>query len=189
MSNILHSQTTDGNVLAFVSENLRRLRAEAGVSQLALAEAAGLSRRMISSLEAGDTNISLASLDRLAAALGVGFVALVSDPSARSQRVDALAWKGKSKDSRGVLLGYVPATQEAQLWSWALAPGETYHGQADPAGWHEMVFVVAGTLTLRFEHEMVMVAAGDYCIYSSAQDYVCENAGTEILRFVKNVVC
>ncbi len=30
---------------------------------------------------------------------------------------------------------------------------------------------------------------GSGCRHSSARNYVCENAGTEMLRFVKNVVC
>ncbi|MGE5905323.1 helix-turn-helix domain-containing protein, partial [Klebsiella pneumoniae] len=70
MSNIVRSQDGRGDVLAHVASNLRRLRRAAGLSQTALATTSGISRRMITNLEGGDTNISLSSLDRLAEALG-----------------------------------------------------------------------------------------------------------------------
>ncbi|WP_447415044.1 hypothetical protein, partial [Clostridium perfringens] len=85
----------------------------------------------------GDTNISLSSLDRLAEALGVDFIAIVSDPNASSRRIEQVAWRGRDVTSEAVLLGSVPASREAQLWRWSLAPGERYTAEPDPAGWHE----------------------------------------------------
>ena len=72
MSNILHITNSDSDVLTHVGANLKRLRKAAGLSQTALADASGISRRMIAGLEAGTANISLSSLDKLAHALGVG---------------------------------------------------------------------------------------------------------------------
>ena len=187
MSNKLHSQAEGTGVLTHVAGNLRRLRQQAGISQLALAQASGLSRRMIVGLEAGETNISLSNLDKLAAALGTSFVALVSDPEAQSQRLDELLWKGRRKESRGVLLGFVPATQEAQLWFWSLAAGERYQAEPDPPGWHEMIFVVSGSLTLELETETMTVPAGQYAIYSSAQTYAYRNDADTPVAFVRNV--
>ena len=82
---MLHTSTERSDVLAFVAHNLRRLRRRSGLSQVALAQASGISRRMIVNLEGGETNISLSSLDRLAEALGASFVDLVSDPTAHGQ--------------------------------------------------------------------------------------------------------
>lgn len=104
MSNILHSQGR-GDVLAHVSGNLRRLRQAAGLSQIALAEASGISRRMIIAVEAGDANISLSSLDKLAAAMGVGFVDLVRDPDRQSlSDINEVTWRGVGPDSRAFFL-------------------------------------------------------------------------------------
>lgn len=176
------------DVLTHVASNVRRLRQSAGLSQAALAEAAGLSRRMLVHLESGDTNISLSSLDRLAAALGVSFVEVVSDPARSPQRIEALAWRGNQPDSHATLLGSVPARSDAQLWIWSLAMQENYAAEPDPEGWHEMVYVIEGRLKIALEEGDRIVEAGNFAIYSSAQPYGYQNVGDRVVRFVRNVV-
>lgn len=176
------------DVLAHAAENLRRLRHRAGLSQAALAEASGISRRMIVNLEGGDTNISLSSLDRLAAALGVGFVEIVSDPEAHSRRIDVVAWRGTRPQSEARLLGSVPARADVQLWSWALGPGDRYEAEPDPEGWHEMIAVTEGRLLIDLAEGPVTVAAGGFAVYSSAQQYRYVNLADGVTRFLRNVV-
>lgn len=188
MSNILHSQER-GDVLAHVSGNLRSLRQAAGLSQVALADASGISRRTIIAVEAGDANISLSSLDKLAAAMGVRFVDLVRDPAlASSSDINEVTWRGKGAESTAVLLGTAPAANETQMWLWSLAPDEHYDAEPDPQGWHEMIFVTEGVLTLILGGVEKDYVAGTFAIYSSAQLYSYANRGKETLRFVRNVV-
>lgn len=177
-----------GDVLSHVGRNLRRLRRAARLSQEALAAASGLSRRTIIGLEAGGANISLASLDRIAAALGATFVQLVSDPAADAGRIAAVAWRGVRPGSKAVLLGSVPARSEAQLWSWSLGAGERYQAEPDPEGWHEMIAVIEGRLRIEREDGAVTVAAGDFAIYGSAQTYAYVNDGPDVVRFIRTVV-
>ena len=188
MSNILHSQER-GDVLAHVSGNLRRLRQAAGLSQTALAEASGISRRMIVAVEGGDANISLSSLDKLAAALGVSFVDLVRDPArAPSAEIDEVTWRGTHPQSTAVLLGSAPATTEAQMWLWSLGPGERYAAEPDPAGWHEMVFVTEGTLRLELPGMTKDQPAGSFAVYATDRPYAYANPGDVPVRFVRNVI-
>ena len=79
------------SVLEHVAENVRRLRAAAGLSQQALAEAADVSRRMLVGIESGDANVSLNTLDRIAEALQVSFADLVKAPANDLRRIEALA--------------------------------------------------------------------------------------------------
>lgn len=176
------------DVLSHVAGNLRRLRARAGMSQAALAEASGLSRRMIVSLESGEANVSLASLDRIAGALGASFVEVVADPEARPERISALAWRGAHGESQAVLLGSAPARAEVQLWLWSLGPGERYQAEPDPPGWREMVYVTEGVLALELSGEVRQVAAGDFAVYDSAQPYSYANPGPGTTRFLRNVI-
>jgi transcriptional regulator with XRE-family HTH domain len=65
------------------------------LSQTALAEKSGVSRRMLVGIEAGETNVSLATLDRVAEALEVAFSDLIQAPNERdSSRINELAWAG-----------------------------------------------------------------------------------------------
>jgi transcriptional regulator with XRE-family HTH domain len=177
------------DVLAHVGNNVRRFRQERGLSQTALADLSGISRRMIVGIESGEANISLSSLDRLAAALGVSFSEVVRPPEAAdNRRIDSLAWAGTHPESRGTLLGTAPAAREAELWIWSLGEGERYPAEADAANWHEMLYVIEGTLTVEAQDGRHGVKAGDFLIFSSDRPYVFFNAGTGIVRFVRNVV-
>ncbi len=66
---------------ARVADNLRRMRAEAGLSQEELAELAGFHRTYLSQVERCKNNLSLDSLVSLASALGVDVVDLLRKPA------------------------------------------------------------------------------------------------------------
>ncbi|PRH86648.1 Cro/Cl family transcriptional regulator [Labrys okinawensis] len=177
------------DVLVHVGANVRRLRAAAGLSQAALAEASGLSRRLIVAVEAGDANISLANLDRLAGVLGVDFGTIVRDPGqAGNQRVDQLGWRGMHPDSRAAFLGAAPARNTAELWIWSLGAGDRYDALPDAEGWREMLYVVEGVLIVETAGGGKVVTTGDFLIFDSSQSYSYVNAGQSIVRFVRNVV-
>ncbi|MFJ2621247.1 helix-turn-helix domain-containing protein [Glutamicibacter sp. NPDC087344] len=181
---------TGGNpeVLTHVSQNVRRLRLAADLSQAALAEISGVSRRTVIKLEAGEANISLTGLDHLAEALGVTFVDLVAAPTAPRTTINEITWRGEGPQSVATLMSAVPATKETQLWSWSLEPGERYHGEPDPEGWSEMIFVSEGSLRIDGENESVALHTGEHFTFPSSQHYSYTNPGQQITRFVRVVV-
>ncbi|WP_213605265.1 helix-turn-helix domain-containing protein [Pseudoxanthomonas japonensis] len=177
------------SVLEHVAENIRRLRADAGLSQQALSVAADVSRRMLVGIESGDANVSLNTLDRIAEALKVTFADLVKAPSRPGlDRIEALAWSGRVAGSQGVLLATAPASHDVELWAWTLMPGDRYVSAADPAGWHEMFFVIEGCLVIELPDSEHVVAAGDFFVFPSDRDYAYRNDGDAPLRFIRNVV-
>ena len=62
-----------------LARNLRRLRAERGISQERLAELAGLHRTYVSSVERCERNVSIDNIERLAKALKVATADLIKD--------------------------------------------------------------------------------------------------------------
>jgi transcriptional regulator with XRE-family HTH domain len=59
--------------------NLRKTRLGKGISQERLADLAGLHRTYISSVERGERNVTLQTVEKLARALGVSMARLMPD--------------------------------------------------------------------------------------------------------------
>ncbi|MCY1424881.1 HTH-type transcriptional regulator SutR [compost metagenome] len=189
VSNILPNTNDRPSVLVHVSENVKSLRRAASLSQDALATASGVSRRMLVGIESGDVNVSLNTLDRIAAALGVAFADLIRPPSSgQLDRIDEVAWVGEHPDSRGTLLASTPAHKQAELWHWSLAPGDIYNAEPDADGWYDMLYVVEGSLTIVLAEETLQVESGGFHVFKSNQPFSYRNEGESLVRFVRNVV-
>lgn len=170
--------------LTHVAANVRARRIAAGLSQKGLADASGVSLRMVGGIENGATSVSTATLDRIGVALDATLADLVADPSAvRSARIDRVGWTG-DQGGEGVLRWSIDTRREVELWEWRLEPGERYQAGADPAGWHVMLFVVEGRLTLELEDETIELAAASH-VFDSAQTHAFANREQERLRFFR----
>ncbi|TCP87954.1 XRE family transcriptional regulator [Sphingomonas sp. PP-CE-1A-559] len=170
--------------LTHVAANVRALRLAAGLSQKGLADAAGVSLRMVGGIENGATSVSTATLDRIGMALDATLADLVTDPtSARSAQIDRVGWSG-DKGGEGVLRWSIDTRREVELWEWRLEPGERYQAGEDPVGWHVMLFVVEGRLTLELAAETIEIAAASH-VFDSAQPHAFVNAATRPVRFFR----
>jgi len=190
VSNIVHKDSPPrASVLQHVSQNVRRLRHAADMSQTALAEKSGVSRRMLVAIEAGEKNVSLTTLDRVAEALDVAFSDLIQAPEVRDpSRINELAWAGTIPGSKAVLLSKATATREVEQWEWCLQPGEIYPSEPDADGWSEQIYVFEGCLTLMLGDTPHRIAAGEFFMFASNQPHSYRNEGDVAARFVRNVV-
>lgn len=175
-------------VLAHVSDNVRRFRAAANLSQAVLADRSGVSRRTIVKLEAGEANISLMGLDHLANALGVTFVDLVAAPAASRTNISEVTWRGSHPASVATLLASVPASKDVQLWSWVLEPNDRYIAETDPDGWSEMILVLEGSIQVEKDAGVTELQTGEHLAFPTSQPYSYFNAGQVVARFVRVVV-
>ena len=67
----------EGELQQALGENLRAFRATQGVSQEAFADAIGVHRTYVGSIERGERNLSLRAVERLAERMGVGALSLL----------------------------------------------------------------------------------------------------------------
>ena len=86
-----------------VAQNVRSLRVARGISQEKLAERSGLHRTYVGSVERGERNISIENIDRLAAALNVAAVDLLTN-----SKLD------KSLDDQAIFENCIPALRRYQ---------------------------------------------------------------------------
>ena len=176
-------------MLGHVADNVRRVRLARRISQQALADASGLSRRMVIAIENEGANVSLSNLDRIAAALGTSLSELIRPPDRPdNRRIETVGWRGAGPDSKGMILGTAPATREVELWQWSLGPSERYPSEADSGSWHEMLFVLEGLLVIDAADGRHEIRAGDFLIFSSAEPYIFSSGGTGTVHFLRNVV-
>lgn len=68
----------EGQLQRTVGENLRRYRTARGISQEAFADVLGYHRTYVGGLERGERNLSLQSVERLADAIDVAPLALLT---------------------------------------------------------------------------------------------------------------
>lgn len=170
--------------MTFVAENVRSRRLKAGMNQKELASASGVSLRMLGAIEAGATSASTATLDRIGMALDATLADLVTDPSApRSVTVERLGWRGE-RGGEGVLRWSLAARKEVDAWAWRLEPGERYQAAADPQGWHVMLFVLEGRLTLELGGEIIGIER-DAFLFDSTRPHAFRNDGTNAVHFYR----
>ena len=152
-----------------------------------LAEAAGVSRRMLVSVEQGAVNPSVGTLLRISDALGVGLPALVEPPARRTVKITrrgegAVLWSGDA-GGRGVLVAGTEPPDVVELWDWTLAPGDRHESEAHSPGTRELLQVQDGTLQLEVADQKFTLDAGDAVAFPGDAPHSYANAGTGLARF------
>lgn len=130
-----------------------------------LAEAAGVSRRMLINIEQGHANPSVGTLLRVSGALGVGLPALVEPAETKSVQVTrkgdgAALWTGDFGGT-GVLVAGTAPPDVVELWDWTLGPGDRHVSEAHRGGTKELMQVHAGTVSVQVGDETVTLDPGD----------------------------
>jgi transcriptional regulator with XRE-family HTH domain len=152
-----------------------------------LAEAAGVSRRMVVNVEQGTANPSVGTLLRISDALGIGLPALVERPGPRPVKVTrrddgAVLWSSES-GGRGVLVAGTEPPDVVELWDWTLGPGDRHVSEAHTPGTRELVQVQQGTITVEVAGQPVILEAGDAVAFGSDVAHSYANPGTQPARF------
>ena len=152
-----------------------------------LAEAAGVSRRMLVNVEQGAANPSVGTLLRISDALGVGLPALVERPEPAPVKVTrhgdgAVLWTSQS-GGRGVLVAGTGPPDVMELWDWTLGPGDHHASEAHTPGTRELLQVQQGTITVEVAGQPVTLEAGDAVAFSGDVAHSYANPGLQPGRF------
>jgi transcriptional regulator with XRE-family HTH domain len=152
-----------------------------------LAEAAGVSRRMVVNVEQGAVNPSVGTLLKISDALGIGLPALVEPPQPKPMKVTrrgdgATLWSSES-GGRGVLVAGTIPPNVVELWDWTLGPRDAHKSEAHTPGTRELLHVRQGTITVTVEDESVTLDAGDAIAFPGDVAHSYTNSRTKPARF------
>ena len=177
---------------AALARNLRRLRAERGLTLDELAKRASVSRSMLIQIEQQRVNPTLATLVRLAQALDIGLAELVELGSRRRARVisrDDVAqlWTSPGGGSGRLLVGS-DQLDHIEFWDWRLEPGDAHEAEAHLPGTVEILHVLDGDLALEVGGESHAAAAGESVIFSADADHSYGNNGLRPLHVLMVVI-
>ncbi len=152
-----------------------------------LAEAAGVSRRMVVNVEQGAANPSVGTLLKISDALGIGLPTLVQPVQAKPVKVTvqgegAALWSGEF-GGRGVLVAGTEPPDVMELWDWTLGPGDQHVSEQHTPGTKELVHVLRGTVTVQVADQMVTLQVGDAVAFSGDLPHSYANHDAESARF------
>ena len=174
--------------LTRVGKRIRARRQVRGWTVQQLADASELSRRMLTQIELGDANPSLATIDRIAHALDTSFGELAIS-NAQTDRVfngSTLAWEDEHGSSAHIL--GATAKADTELWRWHLAPESHYVAEPDRQGSEEIHHVLEGILKIDLEDESLKISAGMTATIRSDQHYSYRATGDTPVEFIRVVV-
>jgi transcriptional regulator with XRE-family HTH domain len=152
-----------------------------------LAEAAGVSRRLLVNVEQGAANPSVATLLRISDALGIGLPALVERPHPDPVKITrdgegAVLWSSAA-GGRGVLVAGTEPPEVVELWDWTLVPNDQHLSEAHTPGTRELVHVHQGAITVTVAGRTITLGAGDAAAFPGDVTHAYANLGPRPARF------
>ncbi len=170
-----------------IGARVRQERQARGWTLDQLADASGVSRRMVINVEKGEANPSVGTLLRISDALGVGLPALVQPPERKPvtvTRAEAapVLWSSPS-GGRGALVAGTNPPDVVELWDWTFGPGDRHSSGAHTPGTKELVHVLEGTLTVEAADQVVALEPGDAVSFPGDEPHSYANTGNQPARF------
>ncbi|HEX7352279.1 helix-turn-helix transcriptional regulator [Brachybacterium sp.] len=146
-------------VVEQLGARIRAARQEADLSVAALADLSDVSRRMLTQIELGQANPSVAILDRIAAGLGTTFAALMGVGA--DDAPDGVEVWSTAAGSWAVLLDAVDtAALSVETWKWKLLGEDVYEGGAGVPIPAIMLHVTEGALEIVTDADVQVIEAG-----------------------------
>ena len=168
------------HVNELISANLKRVRAEKGLSLDAVAKLSGVSKSMLGQIERGDVNPSVSTMWRIANGLKISFTALVTRPRDETEVVRRADIEPLLEDG-GKLRNYpvFPFDADCGFEMYYVESDAGAYLQAEPhaSGTQEYITLHAGQQAIRVGDEEYVLDAGDSIRFKADQAHSYHNPG------------
>ncbi len=166
-----------------IAANVRRLRADRGLSAAGLARASGVARATLAELEAGRGNPTVETLYGLASVLGVTLAELLVETDAPAVQV---VRAGEGPQVAGPVLQARLLRQAAvervriEVYELHVTAGRPRRADPHPAGVVEQLLVHSGRLRVGPEHDPVELGPGDFAAFEASSAHIYEALGERV---------
>ena len=180
-------QSDEPPLMSVVSARIRAMRDERQLTLDRLAELSQVSKGLLVHIENGRANPSIATLCKVAAALGASVADLVQVSGQQAAEVlpagaPRLLWRGPKGGTATLLVGS-GGPDMLELWSWTLRPGERYDAPAHPDGTQELLHVEQGSLGLAFGEVRYVIPTGGSAVAHTDRPHAYAAEGRRPVRF------
>jgi transcriptional regulator with XRE-family HTH domain len=167
-----------------VGENLKRIRADKGLSLDAVAKLSGVSKSMLGQIERAEVNPTISTLWRIANGLKVSFTALVTRPQDESEIVARSEIEPLVEDG-GKVRNYpvfpFDAERGFEMYYVEFDAGAYLHADAHSSGTQEFITLHAGQLAVRVAEEEHVLGCGDSIRFKADAPHSYHNPGAETI--------
>ncbi|XXU18045.1 XRE family transcriptional regulator [Sorangium sp. So ce861] len=164
-----------------VAANLKRFRAERGLSLERLAKASGVSRAMLGQIELGQSTPTINVLWKIARALGVPFSALMSQATSPvttvMQASHARILRSRNGDFSSRALFPMDRPRNVEFYELRLAPRSVEHADAHAPGTSENLIVTEGSVEITVAGERRVLETGDAILFEADSPHSYRNLG------------
>lgn len=169
-----------------ISERVRNLRKERDMSLRQLAAATGLSAGMLSQIERGTTDPSLATIRKLAAVFGADLATLFADPAPTAVHHSKVGKRPVLASAEGHIPyeRLTPGRTDLEVLHGTLGPGEatSEEGWSHPST--ECAYVTVGTLTAEVGGVFYELLTGESVTFDSRAPHRYVNRGDVPAEFI-----
>ena len=171
----------------YIGRQVRALRRQRNLSLRGLAEPCDLSPTTISLIERGDSSPSVATLHRLATALGVPITSFFQEPEGKVEVILTRAGERRLLGTGNIhmeSLGSGLQDQAMELFAVTLPPGSDSGTGAIEHDGHEMVYCIRGEVEYQIAGKSYLLAAGDALLFEARLPHCWQNRRQEPATFL-----
>lgn len=175
-----------------IGKNIRKIRKKLGYTLDTLAKKSGVSQAMLSQIEGGKVNPTIATVWKIAQGLGVELNDFLN--SSREVKKTFRYYRGDeipTIDTRGEgshlkVLSPIAYAQNLELYYLILDPNGRLHSSAHEKGTEELATIIKGSVRITAGENVKVLQSGDFIIYHCDVDHTIENVsdGTSELHIV-----
>ena len=180
-----------------LGSNLHRERRRQQLSLDALAAASGVSKAMLSQIEADKVNPTIATMWKIAHALNIDFETLLRGEGKRSKRFEVNRRENITSiaaESGAVfeVLSPVNMAEDLELYRLEMEPGCIHRSQAHAKGTEEFLNLLEGRVKISAGEDSAILEKGDFIMFQSDVNHTIENLSETkvdlfmVVRFARN---